>query len=367
MQIQWNKLENEGFIVKDTIIQGDICTLVIPQHIGINWNIGINWTEENKCFRSSIWRKDDFYPVSLGFKKFVNLEERPDFEIPNLKTFSAIQKLDGSLAIISMYKKQLIFRTRGTFDARNLDNGNEVDLLISKYPKLFQSELLQSEKVSILCEWTTPNNVIVIRETEEPELWLVNIVNHENYTYFKQDELDKIAIEWDIKRPNRYKFSTIDVLKDEVSQFKGVEGVVIYCNNDQILKKVKGLDYLKKHAFKSECSLKNIIELFLQYNKPSSEEFITIIEKQFDYECSQMCLPYISKVYDAYESVLGLLEFIKRFVDPLKAITRKEAAQKIMTTTFTRLEQSCAFKLLEKSEIPDRMVKQLIYQMLGEA
>lgn len=48
------------FNFKDCVIAGDECVLVTPKDMGVEWN------EENKIFRSSIWRKSDMYPISLG-------------------------------------------------------------------------------------------------------------------------------------------------------------------------------------------------------------------------------------------------------------------------------------------------------------
>ena len=78
------------FNIKDCIIAGDECILVTPKQISVKW------TDENKIFRSSIWRKSDMYPVSLGFKKFTNLGEQPTFEpIDSHTDFEFVRKLDG--------------------------------------------------------------------------------------------------------------------------------------------------------------------------------------------------------------------------------------------------------------------------------
>lgn len=43
----------QQFNFKDCIIAGDECVLVTPKDMSVEWN------EENKHFRSSIWRKSD--------------------------------------------------------------------------------------------------------------------------------------------------------------------------------------------------------------------------------------------------------------------------------------------------------------------
>jgi len=79
-----------NFNIKDCIIAGDECILVTPK------DMGVTWTDENKIFRSSIWRKSDRKLVSAGFKKFVNLGEQPEFEpIDDHTDLEFIRKLDG--------------------------------------------------------------------------------------------------------------------------------------------------------------------------------------------------------------------------------------------------------------------------------
>jgi hypothetical protein len=80
----------EFFNFKDCIIGEDECVLFTPKMMGVEW------TDENKYFRSSIWRKSDMKPVSLGFRKYMNYGEKPEFEpISEELTFRAIQKIDG--------------------------------------------------------------------------------------------------------------------------------------------------------------------------------------------------------------------------------------------------------------------------------
>lgn len=52
--------DSKSFNFKDCVIAGDECVLVTPKDMGVEWN------EDNKYFRSSIWRKSDMHPVSLG-------------------------------------------------------------------------------------------------------------------------------------------------------------------------------------------------------------------------------------------------------------------------------------------------------------
>jgi hypothetical protein len=80
----------EFFNFKDCTIAGDECVLITPKMMGVKW------TEENKYFRSSIWRKSDNLLISAGYRKFVNLGETPDFEpIDGYSDLEFVRKLDG--------------------------------------------------------------------------------------------------------------------------------------------------------------------------------------------------------------------------------------------------------------------------------
>lgn len=356
------KLEQQQFLVKENRIARDTVYLVNPRHMGVIW------TPDNLIFRSSIWTKDGV-PVSLGFKKFFNLTEQPNL-IPDpvdVKKASIREKIDGSCILVSRYKGELIVRTRGTLDAHTLDNGYEIDYLIKKYPLAFLNDFIARGEYTLIFEWVSPFNVIVLNYGDEPDMYLTGIVKHEDYSYATQKELEHIGTVLNVKTTGLYTFENMTELIKTVEVFKGKEGVCIYYNNDQDIKKVKGIEYLTLHAFKSEINLKNIVDMFLQFDKPNFNSFLDRIENNFDFECRKMSMPCVSKVCDAYEEALKLIEGIKKFIEPLKTISRKLAAEKIISSYGKTVRAACAFKLLEGKNIEDKLLKTLIFQKLGES
>lgn len=219
-------------------IAGDECVLIIPKD---EKAVGAPWYEDDKRYRSSVWRACDGYPVSLGYKKFVNFGEQPEFEpIDPLRTdLTAVEKVDGSCLICSKYKGEYIFRTRGTIDATGLPNGDEIMPLVERYSV---KELLDElgENHTILFEWVTPTNVLCVRY-EDAELYLTGIVKHADYSYFKQDELDSFAAMHGLKRPRTYQFDcNAESVKEDVLNWMNKEGVVVYFGKEQqVLKKMK--------------------------------------------------------------------------------------------------------------------------------
>src|SRR6478736_1724569 len=126
--------KDEEFNYKPVVIAGDDLLLITPKDMGTHWN------DVNQYFRSAIVDPINYTCVSRGFSKFVNFGERPEFQSwDNNAPFEARHKIDGSLLIVSEYKQELIIRTRGTTDARQMNNGHEIDILIKKYPVVFDN------------------------------------------------------------------------------------------------------------------------------------------------------------------------------------------------------------------------------------
>ena len=345
----------EEFNFKDVTIAGDECVLITPK------DMGVEWTEDNKIFRSSIWRKSDMHPVSLGFKKFCNMGETPAFEpIEGYSDLEFLVKKDGSLLIVSKYKGELIVRTRGTIDASQLPNGHEIEFLKKKYPDVFDNFWLDSERYSLLFEWTTPTNRIVLKESEEPTLWLIGIVSHradsfdirKPYNYFTQEELDIQANFLRVSRPERYTLNLQNVaeyLKDNTS----IEGVVIYANGGQILKKAKTPRYLYMHkVFTGIKTVDHLFDLFVDYGQPQRENFEALLATNFDWELVVALKSLMDELYNKAkliaDRVTGILLY---FNNPdFIALDRKGKAQKILEL-FPN-DSGVAFAILDGKEIP---------------
>lgn len=329
------KLPNpEQFNFKDCVIAGDECVLVTPKDMGVDWN------EDNKYFRSSIWRKSDMFPVSLGFRKFMNYGEKPTFEpLPVRGAFYAVTKVDGSCLIVSMYKGELIVRTRGTVDATNLANGHEIELLKNKYPLVFDNPLLRGENFTFLFEWTTPSNRIVLKESEEPTLWLIGMVHHRLYTYVHQANLDHYAKYLGVERPKAFEVNIdgdIEKLKKKIEPLRDIEGVVIYNDEPnsvlfrgQTLKKIKTLRYLELHrVFTGVKSVNHLFDLYVEYGKLPREEFEAKLSTDFDWELVVALKPLTDELYEKVQQIARTVLRVVTFVqaDDFVPLDRKNKA-----------------------------------------
>ena len=313
------------FNYKDVTIAGDECVLITPKEMGVKW------TEENKYFRSSIWRKKDNFPISLSWRKFTNHGEQPDFEpIDGFDDLEYILKLDGSALIISKTKNQLIVRTRGTVDASLLPNGHEISFLKQKYPKVFDNELLNTEMYSFLYEWTTPTNRIVLQESDEPTLWLTGIVRHEDYSYVSQKQLDEIAENLFTPRPKRYSLSLKDINKWLDTQVS-IEGVVTYANNGQYLKKFKTQTYLVRHKLYTGIkNVNHIIDLWIQVGELNRKDFEDYLQTTYDWELVKILQPLICEMYAQWSGIQLVLKSLRTILENTENLTRKEIAKKVL-------------------------------------
>ena len=346
----------EFFNFKDCVIAGDECVLVTPKMMGVEW------TEENKYFRSSIWRKSDMKHVSLGFRKFMNYGEKPDFEPLNSEDgVRAIQKIDGSCLIVSKYKDQLIIRTRGTVDATKLENGYEIAHLILKYPKAFDNEWLDSELYTLLFEWTTPTNRIVLQESTEPTLWLIGMVIHGTYNYVCQFNLDTYAKEMEVNRPKSYGImlnGSIEDIKKRIEPLQDIEGVVIYddkagSDSGQILKKIKTLRYLQLHrVFTGVKTVDHLFDLFVEYGEPQRENFEALLATNFDWELVKSLEHLMDELYLKCKRIATSINWILLYFNNPEfiALDRKGKAQKILEL-FPHYS-GIAFAMLDGKELP---------------
>jgi hypothetical protein len=366
MKINLQDINLEQFMVHQHFI-GDVPVMLVqPCHIGASWD------KDTLIFRSSVWDMDGNL-VSAGWKKFFNDSEKPAIDpIPDdIKNGSILQKIDGSLLIFSKLPNgTVIIRTRGTVDAENqMDNGYEIPFLKEKYPGILR--LLDAyPNCSILGEWTTPTNVIVLADKDEPDFYLLGLINHEDYSYTTQEEMDDLAEEYGLQRPKRYTFKTIDEMRAVVSEFRGVEGVCFYYKNDQCIRKFKGINYLYLHRAKSEISsIEKVIDLyineFMQLERyiPYSE-FMEYLERTFDFEIAMMARGHVSKICDAMREVHKIMGALTKYAEECKPMPRKDAALKILQAYGSTGRSAIIFKMLDAKPIGADEWKKLLFQVL---
>jgi T4 RnlA family RNA ligase len=364
---KFEELKEKNFVVNEYQLAGDKLYLVFPKMISVGW------TPELLKYRSSIWTAD-MEPVSLSFKKFFNYGEAPhivrDFTEKDIREgVNILEKVDGSCLIVSKYKGNLIQRTRGTFSARDHSTGVELDYLAEKYPKAFDNDYVNSEKFTLLYEWTTRANRIVLDYGEDPDIRLVGCVNHETYAYMPQESLDDIVSYLGVERPARAHFKSIDELIHHVKNATHMEGYCVYFNDDQDIKKIKSDWYVAAHRFKSNCTLEYILDMFLAADMPDYQAFVASLGTAFDFECAPEALSFASKICDAYKGATRIIEHMKKFIAGLDRskdfrTNRKNAAREIFSAYGNTNRASFAFTLLDGKELDKDQIKKLILQQV---
>ena len=361
MKIDIQKVDLTQFMVHEHSLNGEIVYLIQPQHIGTKW------TQDNKHMRSVVVNYAGEV-ISAGFPKFTNWGENPDhFPVPNsLNHCTVVEKLDGSLLIVSKYNGQYILRTRGTVDASTMANGHELEI----FKNTILSKLADNNDTwdySVLFEWLSPINKIVLNYGDEPSWRLIGFINHINYSLAQQDMLDAMAKKYGFDRPPTYTFSSVQDLLKDVDQWRGKEGVVVYSKNDQMLHKVKGAWYLALHHLKSELSnIEKVMDVWLEQGMPDYQTFYNYIFTTFDYELAEQCRGMISRICDAKKEVDKIIWGMNIFVNTRLRLlsTRKEQAEQVISAYGNTNRASFLFKLLDGKALGKEEYKKLLFQVL---
>lgn len=361
MKLNPKLLDVTDFNIRECEFSGDTCLWVFPKLEGVAWN------EENEVLRSSIWRKSDGELISAGFKKFFNWEQKPEIHPAPTNLHNKIvcvEKLDGSCLIVSKYKGQLITRTRRALTS-SLLNGDELENVLKiKYPEVFDNKLLNTEKYSLLFEWVTPTNQIVIK-AEEPEIYLTGAVDHADYSYLTQASLDELAKALKVKRPKYKKYKDVEHMLTDVNALKGEEGICVYYGNEQHIRKVKSEWYITIHNFRNEMNLKNIVDLYLEHNMPKYQEFCDLVQNQFDYEGLLQARSLISQICDAKEISDKIVASMRSFLASITTLSsRKEKAEKIISSYGQTNRADMVFTLLDGKDLDVKQWKKLLFQTL---
>lgn len=352
-------------------VNGDL-VLLIPSHSNAVGNEG--WNKSNLWYRSRIETTMGGRTISQGFGKFFNLGQGSDElrvdahhvidHIREGKEVIATLKYDGSCFIRSVYNGKVIFRTRGSFLYEHHDKASsELDEFLRLYPRLNDPEFYPEG--SLLFEWVTPENQIVIKYNE-PQLVIIGAVDHANGEVSRQRYLSMVELELlsKICRVPLVEHFKIDSLEDwyafyhETLQHKEIEGYVLRLNAQQTLVKIKSEPYITKHGIKSNLSFKSLVEFWLQHGRGSGEEIIRQLETQYDEEIVMWAMPFCIELEDAIDKWQADYERVRGEAEVLEHADRKTFAIK-MQEKFKddRLLFNIAMLLWEGKDVDNKIVR----------
>jgi hypothetical protein len=285
-------------------------TLIIPKK-----NLW-DWEEDEKFLRSVVVDKDG-YVVSCSWPKFGNYGEfSKDTNIlrdalNNNEEVMFSQKEDGSLCIRSVIDGKVVMRTRGTLYGGKRGEDDEPSygerffkVASDKYPKLLDPNWMSDR--SLLFEYVSPSNLVVVKYKEE-DLIFIGFVDHGLHIghWF---ELKSIAQE---AKLNLVKLHTlprnVNELLEEVKTWKS-EGVVVRCDQNQVLVKVKSAHYLAQHRMRFSVNYKFMVEFIELSGVKSEDELVEELKAcGYDFEIVETCLPFYhryQKVEDIFKAQL---------------------------------------------------------------
>lgn len=368
MQIELDSLDAQ-FLRDEYIIAGEKVYLVHPKHLYANW------TRDTLKFRSSVWTEDGF-PVSLSFPKFFNWGEFT--QVVSLPTtldqnkVQLVEKMDGSTLIVSKFKGELIIRTRGTIDATECNNGEEIDLLRELYPNAFElaTNTDGSSEISYLFEWVSadPDAKLVVNYEQAPDLYLTGIVKHENYQLYTQEELDEVAEKMGVKRPPVYHYDSLDELLESVERFVGVEGVCLYFNEGQNISKIKSSWYLQIHRLRMDFKgVESVINFYVELGCPNYNDGYQYLVEQVDFETAEACKGHLSSLCDAMHEINKIQQHMKEMAQRLKStVTDPATRERKVFESYgqTNRAQMVLGFIDGQQELTKDQLKKLIYQSL---
>lgn len=211
-----------------------------------------------------------------------------------------------------------------------------------KYPKLFN---YRNENLTILCEYESPQWRIVEHRVDEPTLTLIGAVRHEDYSYLTQRQLDELAIQLDLPRPEYFCFDSVLEAVESVKDWGEGEGIVIYSECGQILKKSKASRYLALHKIKSNLnSEKSMVEYWFSVGCPkTSDEFRAGIE----FELIEFFEPYIALILKANLDFESKLEWMR---EHLEKQPEERKGRALWIQTLPPVKQKIGFLLLSGKE-----------------
>jgi hypothetical protein len=138
---------------------------------------------------------------------------------------------------------------------------------------------------------------------------------------------------------------------ESVNHWKKGEGIVIYGNGGQVLKKTKSDRYLLLHKIKSQLnSTDNLIDFYIEKEMPPNEDFVKIIETEFDYEIAVQLKDEIEKICNSGENAKKYIDHLLEMIHDIRKVeTRKEQAEMIKINCGNN--SAYAFSILDNKEI----------------
>ena len=297
----------------------------------------VDWSDEWTRQARGIVLDGDSNVISRPYEKFFNykeLEWREDIDEDTKKLsewekekYTVIEKLDGSLAIVSQYEDEILYTSSGK--------------LQGKFPHMFkvwfdknltprQKRNLKSltKTYTLMFEYIGPNNRIVV-PYKRTQMILHGVINTETgKELFDEAPFDKIAEDIGVGTANRMgqiELESLMRVKKQDFTDNLFEGFVIRFDSGKRLK-IKTDHYVELHPYYTlgfgAVDTKNKTMLYIERIKEGTiDDLIAIMTERRD----RTVVDYINKVIAKYNEFDKLIEESKNIVSD-KNFTKREYA-----------------------------------------
>lgn len=184
--------------------------------------------------------------ILRGFEKFFNWKQLTEYEkysnefkniyseieyIPNRK-YNFYEKLDGSLILLSEYKKRFVSAT--TSNSHNPYTQTAINWFYKKENYRELLNYLRAKNITLAFEYISIKNPIVIHYTHTD---FVLIGAHENKTgkRYTQEQLNQIAKRFGFNQPKVFQY-TFEEIQEVMKNNKDIEGFVLENTHGKLLK-----------------------------------------------------------------------------------------------------------------------------------
>lgn len=218
--------------------------------------------------------------------------------------------------------------------------------------------------ISFLYEWYSPKNQIVLNYGDEAQVWLIGAIDHEDYSLKPQAWLDNMALLMEVPRPDRYPVTSLEGLRQLVSELRGKEGVVAYDENGWPWK-FKTLQYLALHYSRGRVNtFDKVIDIWLELGRPDYQTFFDKLVEKEDWETADYCRSSLAKIADAKKAADRILAGMKAFIErELKGLSRKAQYEKVAAAYGGGGRAGMVMRLIDGKDIGDDSMRKLMMQL----
>jgi len=233
--------------------------------------------------RGIVFDKETGEIIARPFPKFFNLGET-GCVVSSDDVVSANEKIDGSLATAFIHDSKIRFASKGSLNSWVTEKAEK--LMTTNHKSLIHD--LYDQRFTPIFELIDTDNPIVI-EYPRSELVFIGARNIDTGDLLTPEEIEEVGRQYSVPFTRiQYKNMRVEEIKKEISDQEGIEGVVVYADNQRIAK-VKTEWYHRLNKFNPQnFSEKAVIQAFFDQTlddiypsvpEASKKKINTVIQK----------------------------------------------------------------------------------------